>query len=148
MTISTLDVRLIDDALLPTRANESDAGLDLFASKEYQIPAGQRVLVDTGVQVRIPFGYVGLLFARSSLQKRSLMMANSVGVIDAGYRGNLLVGLINLSHEDKIIDKHEKFAQLVLMPVALPMPFRITSETDEDWQNTTRGCGGFGSTGS
>src|SRR5574343_456214 len=97
-----LDIRLSStDAITPTRANPDDAGLDLYAPKgfDWHFLPGEKRIVNTNVQVAIPKGYVGLLVARSSLQKRNLMVANNVGIIDAGYRGDLMVALWNWGKE-------------------------------------------------
>lgn len=146
-----LDYRLVhENAKAPERANSTDAGLDLFTTRYELFTEHARRLVDTGVQVRIPEGYVGLLTARSSLQKKGLMLANGVGIIDAAYRGNLKVALYAFKllegSGSTSLDAGEKFAQLVIVPCSLLTPWK-SSESDEEWNNTDRGTGGFGSTG-
>lgn len=144
-----IDVRLSsNDAVVPTRANPTDAGLDLYApgGYDFEFDAGDKRAINTNVQVAIPKGYVGLLVARSSLQKKGLMLANSVGIIDAGYRGDLIVVLQNLSMQKTAIQAGERFAQLVLVPIITPSVNLVTPQLD-DWLNTDRGSGGFGSSG-
>lgn len=136
--------------LAPVRAHPADAGLDLRAKAEYFINMNQRVMIGTGVSVMIPYGYVGLLFTRSSLSKKGLILANSVGVIDSDYRGEILAPLIftpvsedqNYAH----IEKYERIVQLVVTPIQLAIPVAHRG-TKEQWFNTTRGGEGFGSTG-
>lgn len=144
-----LDIRLSStDAVMPTRANPDDAGLDLYTPKGYswEFKPGEKRLVNTNVQVAIPNGYVGLLVARSSLQKKNLMVANNVGIIDAGYRGDLMVALWNVSKVETLLGEGERFAQLVLVPIITPS-VNLVTESDNDWYDTERGAGGFGSTG-
>ena len=108
------------------------------------IGAGQTVLVHTGLAVEIPDGCVGLVCARSGLAtKQGLAPANKVGVIDADYRGEVMVALHNHSGESRTIDHGERIAQLVLVPYLTAVYEQADSLTD-----TVRGEGGFGSTGS
>lgn len=136
--------------LAPVRAHPTDAGLDLRAKLEYFINPHQRVMVGTGISVMIPFGYVGLLFARSSLSKKGLILANSVGVIDSDYRGEILAPLIFTPVSDEQnyahIEKLERIVQLVITPIQLAIPVAHRG-TKEQWFNTARGSEGFGSTG-
>jgi dUTP pyrophosphatase len=144
-----MKVRLSSEyAILPTRANPGDAGLDLYVPllSDKGIKPGQREAINTHVQVSIPEGHVGFLMARSSLQKKSLMLANSVGVIDAGYRGDLIVVLYNFGTNDACLVAGERFAQLVIVPISTPAISLYSGELD-DWNDTDRGAGGFGSTG-
>lgn len=143
-----LEARLERSELEPTRANPTDAGLDLRAKTEYTLCRGNRVLVGTGVQVKIPDGFVGFLVPRSSLSKKQIILANSVGIIDAGYRGELLAALVYTGTDDwVIVEKNERIVQLVIVPIALPQV--LVRYVDEDtWVDTERGAGGFGSTGS
>lgn len=149
-----LDFRVNSPENTPTRAYEDDAGLDLRARKEYDLYPEERMLVDTGVQVRIPKGYVGLLFPRSSLSKKGIEMTNSVGVIDSSYRGNIFASLMfvrncseHLSLSKQKIEKNERIVQLVILPILLPILNNCTNELNESWNDTTRSHGGFGSTG-
>lgn len=144
-----LEVRLERSELEPTRANPTDAGLDLRAKQDYTLPLSQRVLVDTGVQVKIPQGYVGLLVPRSSLSKQGIEMVNSIGIIDSDYRGNILAALMfkgNAPEMSVTINALDRIVQLVIVPCALPQPL-VRYVDDETWQDTSRGTGGFGSTG-
>ena len=130
----------------PTRATEGSAGLDLRACLEGPVTLSPRQLVTipTGVAMALPGQeYVGLIFARSGLGvKHGISLSNGVGVIDSDYRGELMVGLTNLSDTPYTIQPGDRIAQLVVMPVALP-PVEIVTELD----GTGRGTGGFGSTG-
>jgi dUTP pyrophosphatase len=131
--------------LLPTRAHPTDAGLDLRAESSVLLSPGVRQLVSTGVAARIPEGYVGLLIARSSLQKKGLALGNAVGVIDSSYRGTIFASLVNTSMEVQGIIAGERFAQLLVVPVSL-LP-AVEWDGIGDWDDTVRGEGGFGSTG-
>ena len=139
--IKKLDSR----AVLPTYGTEYSAGADLYAllDDKIDIIPGQTTLVHTGLSVEIPEGYCGLIFARSGLaSKRGLAPANKVGVIDADYRGEVMVALHNHSTEIQSIDSGERIAQLAIVPF-LKAEFEETLELSD----TARGDGGFGSTG-
>ena len=147
-TVRALLVKVEDPALTPTKATEGSAGFDLRCKKETVLPNFQRVLVPTGVRVVIPEGYVGLLFPRSSLSKYGITMTNSVGVIDSDYRGEILASLMfKGEHMTWILPKHERIVQLVVVPVPEFDIVVDTHSTEEQWNNTARGTGGFGSTG-
>jgi len=136
-----LPIRRLDPAaVLPARAHEDDAGLDLYGLEDATIGSGAGALLRTGVAVAVPAGHVGLVCDRSSLARRSLKTAG--GVIDAGYRGELGVVVWNLSRESQSVKKGERIAQLLIVPIATPAPVEKT-ELDA----TVRGAGGFGSTG-
>lgn len=130
----------------PVYGSAGAAGADLCAvcdADGVTIQPGQRVLIPTGIGVEIPQGYVGLVFARSSMGvKYGISLSNAVGVIDSDYRGEISVGLINLSDTDYTILPGERIAQLIIMPIAAP----TFVQTDE-LSPTQRGAGGFGSTG-
>ena len=130
----------------PTRATEGSAGLDLRACLEEPVTIAPRqmVTIPTGVAMALPGQeYVGLIFARSGLGvKHGVSLSNGVGVIDSDYRGELKVGLTNLSDVPYTIQPGDRIAQLVVTPVALPQ-VEIVTELDD----TGRGTGGFGSTG-
>lgn len=126
----------------PTRAHAHDAGADLRASEWHFIGSGQFATVPTGVRVSIPEGCVGLLAARSSLCARGLLMANGVGIIDAGFTGEIKVPLYNAGNTPSNVLAGERIAQLVILPCELPT-FRLVAKLEE----TERGEGGFGSTG-
>ena len=137
--------KLNEKATVPTYGSEFSAGADLYALADEAITIAphETVLVHTGVAMEIPVGYVGLVFARSGLAtKRALAPANKVGVIDSDYRGEIMVALHNHGSEPRTIENGERIAQLVLIPY-------LTAEFDEvdELSDTTRGEGGFGSTG-
>ena len=132
-------------AQLPKRAHPNDAGADLFAwfppgTEEIEIYPGEQKLVDTGVAVKIPTGFAGFVYNRSSQGKKGITIPHSVGVIDSDYRGNIKVILKNISEDPYKISRGDRIAQLVIQEVAL------ASFTDI-WNDTSRGSGGFGSTG-
>ncbi|WP_297212273.1 dUTP diphosphatase [uncultured Flavonifractor sp.] len=134
------------DIPFPSRATEGSAGLDLRACLDEAVTISPRQLVriPTGVAVALPGPeYVALVFARSGLGiKHGIALSNGVGVIDSDYRGEIQVGLTNLSHTPYTIQPGDRIAQLVLTPVVTP-EVEITAELEE----TSRGAGGFGSTG-
>lgn len=136
--------RLDDRAVLPERAHDGDAGLDLRAIEGGSIPAGERLRVGTGLAVALPEGHAGLVVPRSGLASRhGVTVANAPGLIDSGYRGELQVLLLNASSDETFeFEAGERIAQLVVVPVVLPVPAE-TSSLDE----TPRGGGGFGSSG-
>jgi dUTP pyrophosphatase len=136
----SIDCQLQPGAKLPERAHPSDAGADLFALEAYEIFPGEQKLVDTGVAVKIPRGFAGFIFNRSSQGKQGITIPHSVGVIDSDYRGNLKVLLKNISQTAYLVQPGDRIAQLVVQRVELPI-FR------DAWNDTQRGTGGFGSTG-
>lgn len=143
-------VKLSPGAVTPSRANPTDAGIDLSTLETTTLPAMCRVLVRTGVSVKIPAGSVGLLVPRSSLSKNGIVMTNSIGVIDADYRGELLASLMYVGNGGVpavTIPKGERIVQLIIMPIWLPT-LETYSGSEEEWVDTDRGVGGFGSTGS
>jgi dUTP pyrophosphatase len=135
-----IDCQLQPGAHLPQRAHPSDAGADLRALEAHEIYPGEQKLVDTGVAVKIPRGFAGFIFNRSSQGKKGITIPHSVGVIDSDYRGNLKVLLKNISEDPYVIQPGDRIAQLVVQRVELPT-FR------DAWNDTQRGTGGFGSTG-
>ena len=134
--------RLRDDAVLPTQAYDGDAGLDLAAAEGLTIGPGERAVVGTGLAVAIPVGYTGLVVPRSGLAARSgLGKVNSPGVIDAGYRGEVRVVLLNTDREQPFtVEPGMRIAQLLVVPVP---PVRLV-EVDE-LPKSERGERGFGS---
>lgn len=125
---------------LPRRANRTDAGADLMSKEDLEIYPGEQKLVGTGVATKIPEGYAGFVFNRSSQGKKGITIPHSVGVIDADYRGEIKVLLKNISDDPYKISRGDRIAQLVIMPVLLP-------DFVDVWNDTERGTGGFGSTG-
>lgn len=136
--------KLVDDAVIPQRAHHGDAGVDLSAIEPVTLRPGRRALVGTGIAIALPAGTVGLVHPRSGLAfKKGLSIVNAPGTVDAGYRGEIKVCLINLDpEEDIVIAKGDRIAQLVVQKVELT-PFEEVDSLDE----TERGEGGHGSTG-
>lgn len=133
-----------DTARPPIRATTASAGLDLSLPADVTLRNRTITVVELPYKVAIPEGHVGLLALRSSLGVRGITIPNSVGVIDSDYRGNLKLPLSLLHDSGPIILRAgERVAQLVLLPVALPMP----AEADINAAETSRGAGGLGSTG-
>ena len=140
-----LRVRRLDGGLpLPVRAHATDAGVDLHAAHECELEPGHRALVGTGLAVAVPVGYVGLVHPRSGLAARTgLSIVNSPGTVDAGYRGEIKVNLINLDPVEPVrIGRGDRIAQLLVQRVELWDVVEV-DELDE----TDRGEGGHGSTG-
>lgn len=129
-------------AIIPTRGSEKAAGLDLYATKTVSIHPHETEKIGTGIAIAVPEGYFGGIFARSGIAtKQGLRPANCTGVIDADYRGEVIVALHNDSNETRIIEAGERIAQLILIPFV----FAELNEVDE-LDETERGSGGFGST--
>lgn len=136
---------LREGAKLPTYGSDAAAGADLYACLEQSvnIVPGETAMIPTGLAMEIPAGYVGLICARSGLSiRRGLAPANKVGVIDADYRGEVLVALYNHGSEAQTVEPGERIAQFLLTP-CLTASF-VPTDTLHD---TVRGEGGFGSTG-
>ncbi len=142
----TIAVKKLDErAVLPTYGSEFSAGADLYAltDGEVEILPGETKLVRTGLAMEIPEGYAGFIYARSGLaSKRGLAPANKVGVVDADYRGEVMVALHNHSLQKQTIASGERIAQLVVAPF-----LKASFEERETLSETVRGVGGFGSTG-
>ena len=137
--------KLNENATAPAYGTEFSAGADLYACEngEVTIEAGESKLIHTGLSLEIPEGYAGLIYARSGIAtKRGLAPANKVGVIDADYRGEIMVCLYNHSNTAQTIANKERIAQLVITPF-LKVDYTEVSELSD----TERGAGGFGSTG-
>ena len=137
-------MKLRNDAVLPSRAHTGDAGFDLSACEEITIGVGERAAVGTGIAVEIPDGHAGLVVPRSGLALRhGISMVNSPGVIDAGYRGEVRLLLLNTDNESAFtVEPGMRVAQLLVVAVA---DVELV-ETDEV-TTTDRGVGGFGSSG-
>ncbi|BDX32915.1 deoxyuridine 5'-triphosphate nucleotidohydrolase [Mycobacterium antarcticum] len=142
-------VRLDRDLPLPSRAHDGDAGVDLYASTDVELPPGRRALVPTGIAVAIPYGMVGLVHPRSGLATRvGLSIVNSPGTVDAGYRGEIKVTLINLDPDQTIILRRgDRIAQLLVQRIELPELVEVTSFDEAGLAVTSRGDGGHGSSG-
>ena len=140
-----LKVQLLNDsATLPTRAHEGDAGLDLYASEPAHIGPGERWQVATGIAVEIPEGHAGLVLPRSGLARRhGISLVNAPGLVDAGYRGEVKVLLLNNDPAEIFrIQPGDRIAQLLVTPYATIEPVQAEALSD-----TGRGEDGFGSTG-
>lgn len=145
-TITALPMkRLHPGAIVPRRAYDGDAGLDLHAVESVTLAPGARASVGTGIAVAIPEGHAGLVLPRSGLAaRRGIALVNAPGLIDAGYRGELRVLLLNTDRETPCeIAAGDRIAQLVIQRIELPQ----TVEVDE-LPDSERGAGGFGSSGS
>lgn len=142
-------VRLDRELPMPTRAHDGDAGVDLYSASDVELTPGERALVGTGIAVAIPHGMVGLVHPRSGLAARvGLSIVNSPGTIDAGYRGEIRVSLINLDPRAPIVIRRgDRIAQLLVQRVELPELVEVTSFDDAGLADTTRGAGGHGSSG-
>lgn len=132
--------KLDQDAKLPERAHTGDAGLDLCALAEYTLSPHEPVKIKTGIAMAIPKGCVGLICDRSSMGAKGIRTLG--GVVDAGYRGEVQVLLINLRNESITIKSGDKVAQMLVLPVNLGVTVEVA-----DLDQTSRGAGGFGSTG-
>ncbi len=137
--------KLRPDAVVPTYGSEFSAGADLYACEENTVTIAphETVLVHTGLSVEIPEGYGGFIYARSGLaSKKGLAPANKVGVVDADYRGEVMVALHNHSEAPQSVEHGERVAQMVIAPF-LKAEFTVADTLSD----TVRGTGGFGSTG-
>ncbi len=137
--------RLREGAVLPERKTAGSAGYDLCAciAGEFTIEPGELVMLPTGLAAEIPEGCAGMIFTRSGLGvKHGIAVSNGVGVIDSDYRGEIHVGLRNSSKVPYTIQPGERIAQLIVMPVHMPVVEEV-----EELSETQRGTGGFGSTG-
>ena len=140
-----LPTQHLDTALpLPSYARDDDAGADLRSTTTVTLAPGERALVPTGIAVAIPTGHAGFLHPRSGLAARlGLSIINAPGTIDAGYRGEIQVPLINHDRDETIVVRRgDRIAQLVVQPVT-----RVVFDVVDELPDSTRGAGGFGSTG-
>ena len=135
---------LSEEARLPVRAHDGDAGLDLFASEFAHVGPGERWSVGTGVAVEIPEGHAGLVLPRSGLaQKHGIALVNAPGLIDSGYRGEIMVLLLNTDPAEIFrVELGDRIAQLLITPIATPEPVEAV-----ELGESARGEGGFGSSG-
>lgn len=137
--------KLNENAIVPTYGSAYSAGADLYAllNGSAEIKPHETIFIHTGISVEIPEGYCGLVFARSSMgAKRGLAPANKVGVIDADYRGEIMVALHNHSESVATVENGERIAQLAIVPF-----LKAEFEEADELSDTVRGEGGFGSTG-
>ena len=136
--------RLDPDAVLPERAHPGDAGFDLRSIEDVEVGPGERAMVRTGLAVAIPDGHAGLVLPRSGLaSKHGLTLANAPGLIDSGYRGELICSVVNLDpHESVKIARGDRIAQLLVVEVSERRPGWV-----DELPPSSRGESGFGSTG-
>nr|8QLD_A Chain A, Deoxyuridine 5'-triphosphate nucleotidohydrolase [Escherichia phage T5]8QLD_B Chain B, Deoxyuridine 5'-triphosphate nucleotidohydrolase [Escherichia phage T5]8QLD_C Chain C, Deoxyuridine 5'-triphosphate nucleotidohydrolase [Escherichia phage T5] len=141
-----IKIKLTHPDCMPKIGSEDAAGMDLraFFNDLRAIAPGKSLMIDTGVAVEIPRGWFGLVVPRSSLGKRHLMIANTAGVIDSDYRGTIKMNLYNYGSEMQTLENFERLCQLVVLPHYSTHNFKIVDELEE----TIRGEGGFGSSGS
>jgi dUTP pyrophosphatase len=143
--MSDLKVRRLDEkARIPTRAHDGDAGLDLYALSDIELGPGERATIRTGIAVQIPSGQAGLVLPRSGLAARhGIALVNAPGLIDAGYRGEILVLLLNTDRSQTCrLAAGERIAQLVLVCIESPHVHEV-----DELSASARGSGGFGSSG-
>lgn len=133
---------LVDDQrCLPKRAHPTDAGADLFSVQDLVLRPGQDAMIDTGLALKLPVGYAGIVVNRSS-QRIKCISSLGAGIIDTDYRGKIKVFLYNNGNDEYVIEAYKtKVAQLLIMPIML-------AQFEDAWNDTQRGTGGFGSTGS
>jgi len=136
--------RLRPDAVLPSRAHEGDAGLDLTTCERVELGPGERAVVPTGVAIALPDGFAGFVQPRSGLAARhGITIVNAPGLIDSGYRGELRVVLLNTDREHTFVaEPGDRIAQLVVLAVAAVEPVEVA-----ELPGSVRGTAGFGSTG-
>ena len=134
--------KLRDDAVVPARAYDGDAGLDLSACERVVLGPGERAMVGTGLAVAIPEGFAGFVQPRSGLASRhGITIVNTPGLVDSGYRGELRVILLNTdAREEFVVEPGMRVAQLVVVPVATVEPLEV-----EELPESVRGVRGFGS---
>jgi dUTP pyrophosphatase len=133
--------KLHPDAKVPHYAHHDDAGFDLFAIENTLIKKGERKAVATGISMEIPEGYVGLIWDKSGIGIKEGLKSLG-GVVDSSYRGEVLIGMVNLSEKDYTFEKGHKVAQMLIQKKE-----RVDFEEVKELSDTKRGIGGFGSTG-
>lgn len=136
MKVKKLDLR----AKLPLRAHATDSGADLFALERTVLPARSITKVRTGIAVELPENTSGIIWGKSSVESKGIKAM--AGLVDAPYRGELIVCMYNLNDSEFVFEQGQKVAQLVVLPTLYP-----TFEEVEELTDTSRGIGGFGSTG-
>lgn len=141
MSVSIKVKKLDPEAIVPKYAHPGDAGMDLFSTKTIILHPGERVQIPTGIAIELPEGYVSLVWDKSSLSHKYGLKTVG-GVIDSGYRGECMVGMINLGPTDYTIEKGHKVAQLLIQKIE-------TAEVEvvDELSESVRGAGAFGSTG-
>ena len=140
-----IQIKLLDEDLpMPRYQHEGDAGLDLPSRVDYVLEPGERAMIPTGIAVAIPRGYAGFVLPRSGLASRhGIALVNSPGLVDAGYRGEMAIIMINTDKRESFhIKRGDRIAQLVIQKVEAVVPRKV-----DELDDTSRGSGGFGSTG-
>ncbi len=132
--------KLAKDAKLPVRSHFDDAGMDIYSIEDINIKSGSYQAVKTGISLEIPYSFVGLVWEKSGLAHKGIKTVG--GVIDAGYRGEVMIQLRNFSDDDYQITKGDKVAQIIIQKIEIPELVEVEELTD-----TERGDGRFGSTG-
>ena len=137
-------VRLDPDLPLPSYAHPGDAGVDLLSTVDVEVAPGERALVPTGIAIALPDGYAAFVHPRSGLAIRDgLTVANAPGTVDAGYRGEIKVGLVNLDRQNAVsVSRGDRIAQLVVQQVE-----KVKFHEVDTLPGSARAAGGFGSTG-
>jgi dUTP pyrophosphatase len=135
-------LRISEHAVVPARAYDGDAGLDLAASERVELAPGTRAVVGTGIAVAIPEGHAGFVQPRSGLAaNHGITIVNAPGLVDSGYRGELRIVLLNTDRDETfVVEPGMRIAQLVVLPVATPVPVEVT-----ELPASERGERGFGS---
>jgi dUTP pyrophosphatase len=141
MVVKIQKIRGAEDLSIPSYAHPGDAGLDLYSREETTLAPGERKMIPTGVQFAIPDGYVGLVWDKSGLSMKEGLKTLG-GVLDSGYRGELMVGMVNVSSQPYTFLRGHKVAQLLIQKIE-----RVDIEEVLTFEETSRGEGGFGSTG-
>lgn len=141
MSIKLKVVRLDKSMKMPAYAHDDDGGFDLYAAKTITIQPGERISIPTGLKMEIPTGYVGFIWDKSGLSHKHGLKTFG-GVIDAGYRGEVMAGIMNLGTEPYTFEKNHKVAQISIQRLD-----EIKIEEVEELSDSARGEGGFGSTG-
>jgi dUTP pyrophosphatase len=140
-----IEIKLLDEGLpMPRYQHKGDAGLDLPSRVDYVLGPGERAMIPTGIAVAIPRGYAGFVLPRSGLASRhGISLVNSPGLVDSGYRGELAIVMINTDrHKPFDIKRGDRIAQLVIQQVVEARTVQV-----KELDDTSRGVGGFGSTG-
>ena len=144
MCVINIKIKLLNEsAILPEKQHDSDAGYDLYSIEDVVLKPNQIYKVKTGISIQIPNNYGGLVLPRSGLSsKHGISLINTPGLIDSGYRGELLIPLINHSSNEYKINQHERVAQLILIETP-----EVKIEVTNDLDDSDREAKGFGSTG-
>lgn len=149
MSVEVLIHRLDPGLPIPSYAHPGDAGADLYAAEDVELLPGERAVVPTGVAIALPDGYAAFVHPRSGLAARhGVTLVNAPGTIDAGYRGEIKVSLVNLDPAEPIrVNRGDRIAQLLVQRVELPELVEVSSFDEAGLGGTTRGDGGHGSSG-